>query len=273
LTFSLNVTNARDAVNSLKLDVKYLGQNVAELSIKDGEVTISTSPKKEIDNKKAFGCEIKLNSDPWNGDNARKFREYFAKEKPENKLGYNEKRIESLLLTEFANNMDKALRNIKPVMIEGIYFPMPTPLSASKKGEVKYARSGGGIDIFARTGTGGRNTHLCVIEVKDENANSKQNESPPVVITQAIKYATFIRALIRSDAGASWWKLFGFGGEVPSKLLIHAVCAMPADNPDKSFARKRLVIKQDEIQLDYIYFTESENVIKNIETSLPYGNK
>jgi len=234
LTFSIKVTSATSTGKTVKIDVKYLGQNVAELSIEKDKVYITTNPDKkgktESNNERYFGCEIKLNDVPWKSAEARKFRRYFKDRIPEKSLR-QESRIESLLLTEFAKSTDKLLRNIQPVMIGDVNFPMPTPLKASIKG-VEYSRnSSGGIDILARVGTGGRHAFLCVIEVKDENKQHTK-EPPTVVIKQAIKYATFIRELVRSDAGKNWWKIFGFGGEVPKKLLIHATCAMPDDNPD-----------------------------------------
>ena len=282
-TFSINITNASSSDNAVRLYVKYLGQNVALLSIKEDEVTITTMPNKdsklEFNNERDFNCSITLNNVPWEGTQARAFRKHFKDRIPtrndtDDNKGNQEKRIESLLLSEFAKSTNKALRNIKPVMVESINFPMPTPISASKKGVVKYVGNGGGVDILARTGTGGQyGTFLCVIEVKDEN-DSK--EPPAVVIKQAIKYATFVRELIRSDAGVSWWKLFGFNGAIPNKLLIHAISAMPDNVVDMTFAEKKIPIEQDEIRLDCIYFKEAEdkkNVIESVISSLPYGKQ
>jgi len=149
---------------------------------------------------------------------------------------------------------------------------MPTPISASKHGVTKYAKQhGGGIDIFARIGTGGRATYLCVIELKDENIKA---EPASHVIQQALKYAVFIRELLRSEAGIGWWRLFGFGGAIPNSLKIHAVCAMPdIDNADTSFAGQRIKLDNDEIILDYIYFAESNNTIEHVRTSLSYGKQ
>ena len=151
---------------------------------------------------------------------------------------------------------------------------MPTPLVASKLGVVGYSGfGGGGIDILARVGTGGRATYLCVIEFKDETVKT---EPPTVVIEQAIKYAVFVRELLRNETvGDKWWRLFGFGGKIPKKLLIHAVCAMPHDIilSDTNFANWKIAIGQDVIQLDYIYFKEFENEITSLLTSLPYGKR
>ena len=142
---------------------------------------------------------------------------------------------------------------------------------ASKKGVVTYAGLGGGIDILARTGTGGRNTHLCILEVKDEN---KPSESADIVIQQALKYTVFIRELLRSEAGAVWWKLFGFNAAIHDTLLLHTICVMPDnDNVDTSFGGEKYDIDGDTVELHYIYFKDAENNIKITCTSLDYGKQ
>ena len=157
----------------------------------------------------------------------------------------------------------KALKYIQPVTIGGFRFPMPTPIAASGE-ELMYSQSSGGnIDIFARFGIGIHAT-LCVIELKKDHKKQASD-----VLKQAIKYAVFIRELLRSKAGAKWWELFGFGGEIPKKLVIHTVCAMPyIENADTSFGGHKLSISGDVIQLQYIYFREANNEIESIETSL-----
>ena len=121
---------------------------------------------------------------------------------------------------------------------------------------------GGGIDILARTGTGGKATNLCIMELKDEN---NKREPPKDAMKQAIAYATFIRELLRSDAGTAWWKLLGFGGKIPDMLELYTTCVMPSrlDN-DYSFGNMVLNIEKDTIKLHYIYFTE-ENKRVNIK--------
>jgi hypothetical protein len=274
LYYYLNVTNAKNSKITTRFEVRYLGQTVAELKSNPDKVTLSTKSYDE-NNLRDFDCGIKLDSVPWLCDDAREFRKHFKDRPPmrnraDNNKGNEEHRLESLLLTEFSKPSGKLLPNIKPITVENFRFPMPTPISASQKGDAKYAKQrGGGIDIFARVGTGGQATYLCVIELKDEP------EPASNVLKQAIKYAAFIRELLRSEAGEVWWKLLGFNGVIPNKLLIHAVCAMPNDDKaETDFAKQQpLKIGTDEIQLDYIYFTESSNKIINISHSLPYGKK
>ncbi|MCL1882432.1 MAG: hypothetical protein FWF81_01585, partial [Defluviitaleaceae bacterium] len=204
--YYLNTTNAQNAKNTLRFDVRYLGQRVAELIVKKDSVQITTKPDKKRNYEKSnlgdFDCNIVLDKVDWDGKEAHAFRKHFRnreaiRNNTDSNTGGEERRIESLLLSEFSKPKNKTLPNIKPVLIEGLRFPMPTPLVASKLGEVSYSGSGGGgVDILARIGTGGRATYLCVIEVKDETVKT---EPPAVVIEQAIKYTVFVRELLRNE--------------------------------------------------------------------------
>jgi len=270
----LNVTNTKNAKSNLKLELRYLGQTVAVLSSKKGVLQLDTKGL-EQKNAKCFGCEISLSKVPWDGPEAAAFRRFFkGRDKTlsaKGNKGNEEHRLESLLLTEFAKKSDKALPRIQPVKVAKLRFPMPTPLSASNHKQAKYSgQYGGGIDIFARTGQGGPATWLCVIELKDENV---QKEPPTDAIKQALTYGVFIRALLRSAAGEAWWKLFGFGGKIPQKLTLYAACAMPSnEDDDESFAGMELELGGgDTAKLHYIYFTEKDNVIAGIKTSLAAG--
>lgn len=265
----LNVSNAKQKSNTIQFDLRYLGQTVADLKF-NKEFTIDTKKYDEY-NEPDFGCGIKLNKVAWDGSSAKQFRDYFRKlyasQAAKINKGNEEHRIESLLLSEFLNQKQKVMRLIKPVTISNLRFPMPTPLKASNHKKTGYSGSnGGGIDILARTGTGGRATNLCILELKDENT---RKEPPRDAIKQAIAYSTFIRELLRSNSGETWWKLFGFGGNIPEKLVLFAACAMPSnDNNDYSFEGMELRIDSDIIKLQYIYFAEENNKITSIETSL-----
>ena len=149
----------------------------------------------------------------------------------------------------------------------GIKFSMPTPLSASHHSKpTKYTKSyRGAIDIFARTGKGGKNTYLTVIEVKVIN-NSKVR--PQNALKQGIQYAVFIRELLRSEKGQDWYSIFGFSGKLPKKLKIRVACAMPDDFIDKSFANKKHGVGCDEIECHYIYFKYNGKRITNFQSSL-----
>lgn len=265
----LNVSNAKNANKSVNFELRYLGQTVARLTAKE-KITISTAGFDEY-NKRDFDCELPLSNEAWDGMAVRAFRKHFKARStlrnPDSSRGNEEHRIESMMLTEFTRVKNKTLRQIKPVMIGGIRFPMPTPLSASNHKQLKYSGAyGGGIDILARTGTGGKATRLCIMELKDENT---LKEPPREVMKQAVAYATFVRELMRSDAGPGWWKLLGFGGKVPERLVLYAAVVMPfGNNPDQSFAGINLPIENDIIQLHYLYFEENQNSVGNFQTSL-----
>jgi hypothetical protein len=262
----LNITSAKKAKNCVNFELRYLGQTVAKLIAKRGKKhklsTKDSKNKLEETNLRDFGCNICLAASDWDGKDAAEFRRFFKNRKGPRRAdankGNEEHRIESLLLTEFSKTKNKALRYIKPVTIGRVRFPMPTPISASKHRHLKYSRiHGGGIDILARTGTGGKATHLCIMELKDENT---RRERPKDAMKQAIAYATFIRELLRSNSGMAWWKLFGFRGEIPELLELYAICVMPSGKySDSSFPDMQLNVEKDTIKLHYIYFTPDED--------------
>lgn len=271
LKIYINTTSAQNAKKTVSFELRYLGQTVAKLTgNKDNDHKLSTKGF-ENTNFSCFGCDICLSAANWQGNDARKFRSYF-KDKISTSTavinkGNEEHRLESLFLTEFSEKKEKSLRYIKPVMIGGVRFPMPTPISASNHKVVKYSGiTGGGIDILTRTGTGGRATNLCIMELKDENVKS---EPPKDAMKQAVAYSIFIRQLLRSNAGLDWWKLLGFGGKLPNQLVLFAACVMPSNSGnDYSFKDMELDIDEDIIKLHYMYFTEENDKIKSLDTSL-----
>ena len=275
LNVYMNISSAKNAVNSIRFELRYLGQTVADLkaNTKAGH-KLSTKRYEKI-NCRDFGCDICLSDADWKGDDVAKFRTFFKQRKGDHNAesGKNgrEHELESQLLTEFSTTIDKVIRQIKPVKIGGVRFPMPTPISASDHKTLKYSGPhGGGIDLFTRIGTGGPATRLCIIELKDEN---EPDEPPRDALKQAVAYATFIRELLRSDAGLIWWKIFGFGGKIPETLELYAACAMPSnENNDYSFKDMEVNIGNDTIKLHYLYFTEEGDRIiiePKINTSLP----
>jgi len=273
LNIYLNISSAKNAKISVKFELRYLGQTVADIkaNMKAGHKLNTRHYEKA--NLRDFDCEICLSNADWQGNDAAKFRSFFkyreGVRKLESKRKNDEHRLESLLITEFSKTANKGLRHIKPVKIGGVRFPMPTPISASNHKAIKYSREkGGGIDILARTGIGGKATHLCILELKDEN---KKSEPPKDALKQAVAYATFIRELLRSDVGVIWWKLFGFSGKIPETLELYAACAMPSGyENDYSFGNMELNIDNDMIKLHYLYFAEENNKIsiKPGDTSL-----
>lgn len=269
--------NVSQAKGNMEFGLRYLGQQVATLKAKDGKTTISTKLFDD-NNKRDFGCDIKLTSDEWRSTNASVFRKHFAGKLPrtlESKKRNEEHRVESALLTEFSkkSSTDKELCNIQPVKIAKIArFQMPTPISASNPKKLTYGTGlglGGGIDILCRVGSAGR-PHLCIMEVKDEY---KANEPPRMAIKQALVYATFIRELLRSEDCEKWWHIFGF--KKPRKQIkLLVACVMPApanDDPDISFGNITIPFDVDSTDcavLHYMYINECDNKIKVVSTSL-----
>lgn len=273
----LNITSAKAAKNTVVFDLRYMGQTVARLTGKGNkEHTLST---KDLEGKNFhnFGCNVRLSNADWCAEDAARFRSFFKKRTGARNDGgrkNKEHRFESLLLTEFSKrkSKDKALPNIQPVTIGRVRFPMPTPIKASNHEEVEYCKgnASGGIDILTRTGTGGKATRLCIMELKDEN---KKSEPSKEVIKQAIAYTTFIRELLRSDSGPAWWKIFGFNGKIPEPLELFAACVMPSNSGnDYSLRDMELNIDMDTIKLHYLYFTFTEEnnkiTIKPCDTTL-----
>jgi hypothetical protein len=270
----LNITSAKTANKSVNFELRYKGQTVAELTGNiDGRHKLSTEGTKSYkeNNKDHFGCDIPLEKAEWDGKDAAKFRSFFKHRRGVRNVdadrSNDEHRLESLLLTEFSIVKNKKTRNIRPVRFGSVRFPMPTPIIASNHKNPQYPQygkrdKGGGIDILARTGKGGKATHLCIMELKDENT---RREPPKDAMKQAVAYTTFIRELLRSDAGEAWWKLFGFGGggKVPKPLVLYAACVMRSNlNNDYSFRDMELEIEEDTIKLHYLYFTEENDRIK-----------
>jgi hypothetical protein len=270
LNVYLNISSAKKAKHSVGFELRYMGQTVARLTgNKDGKHKLTTTKKLEETNQRDFDCRICLSSVDWGGKDAKQFRDYFRNRTGARKAGAKgneEHNLQSMLLTEFSIGEDKVIRHIRPVTIGGVRFPVPTPISASNPTAIKYSGTrGGGIDILARTGTGGRGTHLCIMELK---INSGRKESK-AAMKQAIAYATFIRELLRTHAGADWWRLFGFGGEVPEPLELYAACAMPSNKKNEtSFGGTELKIVRDIIRLHYLYFIDEDKRIRPGHTTL-----
>ena len=91
--------------NSLKYDLRFSGQSVATIQVKNNDVFITTD-KKANSNENCFDVNTDIISGEvyWNSNNANKFRKSFKNcinKKPRS----NEHRIESYLLSEFKKNV------------------------------------------------------------------------------------------------------------------------------------------------------------------------
>lgn len=252
--YYLCIDKIKRAGKKLAIDVRYRGQNVAELGVTDGEVRLRTRTSDTNygeSNQKYFDCGIAFPAGvDWAGKEAAAFRKHFNG--LDGKFGrIPEHNIESLLLSEFSKikGDGKGVIGIQPVRYCGFRFAMATPLKASDPKVKSYSGgSGGGIDILARTKGP---APLTVIEVK------KASEAPEKVLKQAIAYTTFLLKLLRSESGSTWWRIFGFKGEPPKSLAVNAVCAMPhnAHGDDTSLAElEPLYLGGDCVKCRFIYF-------------------
>jgi hypothetical protein len=249
-----SVSGAKGA--KLEYDLRFLGQSVATLKIKDdGKVLITSKDKR---NEKYFGIKTKLKGSDWAGEEAKCFRKEFSVALKKGKMPKSkEHRYENSLLVEFSktDRNTKLLCNIQPVKLSKMFFQMPTPLTASKN-DIEYAKySGGGIDILSRVKHCNNKTYLCVMELKDEN---KSTEPPEKAMKQAIAYAVFIACLLRSKSGNDWYKLFGYKGNVPENLDIDVAVVMPY-NKDRNndFGQALSVDGNTTLKLHALYTPEN----------------
>ena len=266
----LTISKAMNAdATKATFDLRYQGQSIADLVVsaktsdnnQGYEVALQISQGKAETNLRDFGFSMAENASGkpvWSLKDAAKFRAHFKAEPVRTNAGNKknqEHRAESEILTvmlKSRNAAEKILRDMQPALLCGERFQMPTPLSASgvKSGRLIYGGpQGGGIDILARARTGGANTNLCIIEVKDQN---ESKEPPQAAMKQAIAYTTFIWQLLRADAalGQKWWNMFGFGRDIPAQLTL---VAMPAKEGDEKYPGAEIQLDQDDkIVLHYI---------------------
>ena len=226
LSLYATVADRKNMVYQLRFRGQTVGKVIANKSSIDLKSEIPVSGEYFKD------CPLKKEDvgKDWNSKEARAFRSYFNQLDGVIEIKSAEHVVENLLLEEFRKRSatDKALINIQPVLLQGQFFQMPTPFSASRN-EVKYAKhQGGGIDILARIKTKTNDIRLCVIEVKDEN---KPIESQRKAMTQATAYAVFIAKLVTEQP--KWWEIFSNhleekGNTALDKKHIEVVTIMPS---------------------------------------------
>ncbi len=242
-------------INVLNYDLRFLGQSIAKIKIKNDVVKIKTDRIKDSSNLKYFGIDMPLLDENWDSNKANKFRIEFKKCKSI-KGHSNEHKIESGLLSEFhsKSKSQKSLSNIQPVLLANSFFQMATPIKASLS-EIIYSNDkGGGIDILSRVKHKNHSVRLCVMELKDEYSNSEPSQK---VMNQAIAYATFIANLLRGKSGNNWYEIFGFSGNVPEVLTIDVsiVLPYPKKGEPEDFNNERVeILENTYIELYSLYF-------------------
>lgn len=174
----------------------------------------------------------------WNLKEGTKFRRIFARKDANNILTIKKEHyFESQLLKDFSskNKNMKTIPYLQPVKYAGCRLQFPTKIKGSKAKDnfLEYSRTGGGIDILARR-KNGRESFLCIIELKDE---SKDDERPEMAIKQAIAYATFVDFILREQDSrrSKWFEIFGLNkqkylddnGNNKKPMTLFAIIAMP----------------------------------------------
>ena len=215
--------------SSCEYDIRYLGQSIGSLEIREtGERIFGYSNGyTDLRAKQGYTMLPLLEKiEKWDSKNMTKCRSILKHiDVFDAKTHSPEHKCENLLLREFSKekSKDKSFLYIQPVRFAGKFVQFTTNLTASKKNEVTYSKKGGGIDILARVGVGA-NSHLCVFELKDENHDSEPME---VVLQQALSYAVFLALLLDDSRAKDWWKVLGYNGKTEPIHTIDVVGLMP----------------------------------------------
>lgn len=268
---NLNLYTSIGYIKSKKgINLRYKGQSIAYLKLKQGKLMLYTNKDLDISNKRYLGWSKPLNC-PWDSSEAAEFRKHFSQNLPK------ENNIEHIFESALIENMsktsskDKKLCNIQPVRIyDELAFQMTTVLSGSGKTICLSERArAGGIDILARVKQGG-NTNLCVIELKKDAV--KTAKQAHIIRGQGLGYAVFLRELLRSPSGAKWFEHFGYKQKLPQSLVINVCIAAPAGKYCISEEPKDVYLGQDILRFKYIMFEANNEAIKSIHTDLFDGN-
>lgn len=252
-------------MQSITFQLRFLGHRVAKAKMTENTILLSTTQKA---NDLQF--EGALKNVAWLSNEAERFRSYFKNYPHDFSNDEREHRYESLILTEMEKTSTKEMflgsfSKIKPIKIFDCFrFQMPTPLKASGGGLHRSGYFGGGIDILARSGLG-NGRRLCICELKPPRITDVQE-----TMEQCVKYAVFIRELLRSSCGELWWKLFGYGGMLPKSINLNCVIVMGIGR--REFPVETVEIGEDTFHLHYLYYSEHDNRIRIDATSLDFGN-
>lgn len=249
-------------------DLRYLGQSVGTVRVKDDAVTLTVTEDRAANSKRFFGYSDGAFEDKnWrDSTEAKRFRAYFKGDKnlagtaKSGRPHSDEHMLESALFSELGkkSSKNKTLLNIQPVSYAKTRIHMKTALAASKAGKnesVSDSRTGGEIDCLCRRKVKKGESRLVAIEIKDEN---KVSESFDMVMKQAISYAVFLQELIHSEAGEAWKAIWGMGKQYTDAVAIDAVVAMPEGKTKPGYSGERIEFDNgDFIELHYIEITSS----------------
>jgi hypothetical protein len=246
--------------NTAVFSLRFFGQEVAELVVTD-TVTLKLNVK-HIKNKNN-NCYFKdfpltENSYPWNGKEAKMFRQFFkdfaANSRGKPNVRIEEHRIESKFIEEMLKGGGKfggCGLKIQPITLGDCPLQFPVPFSANTGEPVDKT---GHIDILARRKGKDNKVKLSVWELKKPKAYGK-------AAAQAYIYALQLLYILRSERGNEWYELFGFNRPVPKSLEIEAVVAIDRKHKDKfdkekANLGKNSLINGDNIKLCAAYYEE-----------------
>jgi hypothetical protein len=263
----VSVTKVRSSKSRVLFSLRFFGQEVAELFVKDNKVILRLDKQHCKDNEKYFKSPLKDGDYDWTSKEAKKFRSHFkekarsSKRKP--KVRIIEHRIESKFIQEMLKGSGKfgvSGLEIQPVTIAGCPLQFPVPISANTG---RPNKGYGNIDILARHRGKNKKTRLSVWELKKPHTYNHP-------ASQAYIYAlTLLHLLRHTKNGSRWYKLFGFKSPIPKSLEIEAVVAITEDQKMK-FENEKAKLKKntsfdidgDSIKLYAAYYEEKSQSIK-----------
>lgn len=218
-----------------EISVRYLGQPVADISIANDEIRISTEKYNEA-NKKDLGCDIQLKGE-WKTVHALKFLNYFEGDITTKTKENGKSKIESLLLAELSKVIaeEKLMLGVQPIKFQRLFYPMPTLNS--------------NINILVRT----KIRRITIINLLDP-ANEK--ETAEDLLAKSTKQGVFLINLLRSESGDQWYKIFGFKGHIPGNITIRVCYALPnkLESKEKTFEPFQLKCGNDNIEFHWLYY-------------------
>ncbi|MEY4591133.1 MAG: hypothetical protein RIR18_28 [Pseudomonadota bacterium] len=230
---------------NVTFSLRFHGQEVAELAVKDTDVRLNVSKKTAGANSSWFGISPELQGSwDWRGAEATEFRRQFKKASPV-KFKSEEKRIEAAIIRELLGDSNKfagTLKHATPVLFAECPFQFPLPISGHKGFPEVNNGGNGNIDILTKRGVGGA-SKLSVWELKAPGA-----EKTHFPIEQAYIYTVTLLKMLRSPCGDIWHKdVLGYERALPEKLTIESVAVVcPKNEKDKHlFLNKFNQFKKD----------------------------
>jgi hypothetical protein len=265
-----STTEVKKRVGSVNFSLRYYGQEIANLIVKNEmDVLFDISAKHTNNNIRDFKIKSPKGRFAWDGEEGKKLRaafKYFH-----NKMGgikrpvAKECEVESRLIEELEKRSRKKFKGIQPIMIGGCPLQIPTPISGNSG---KPILTDGNIDILARRRCSDNRVRLSVWELKRPKAFAH-------AVDQAYIYAITLLFMLRSECGQKWYKLFGFNKKIPKHLEIEAAVVITKDQKKKFDKRigelKRInpfKVRRDKIKFAVAYYNKDTFMIEEFDEVL-----